>query len=343
MGVPQFSGTVFANYRYNTGVHGAGYNSFNFERAYLTMKDQLSDRTSLRVTTDIFDPGSSVSGNDGYVVRLKYAYLQYDYLKGSDWSGVARGGMIHNVYIDHEENFWPRWIAKTPADMTGIMPSSDLGVGTILTMPNKFGEIYALVTNGGGYTVTKDADRFKDYSARITLTPLSSSEGLLKSFDLSGWYYKGAVAGTIPSATASPAMDKDRWGIFAGIRDPRLTVGFDYMDSKNESQLTATTDTSISGRLFSGFIVARPFQWINSASTSPLGIVLRYDQIKPNTDLSPSYSVYIAGLTYDLSKKASISLDYQEQSSSNPTTLPVASQALLAAAKGVYMHMLVNF
>ena len=329
---PDFSGVVFGNYQYLTGSAAKGKNTFNFERAYLTAKEKLSDRTSVRITTDVF-----ANANNGYNVRLKYGYLQYDYLKGADWNAVARIGMLHTVYIDHEENFWPRWLAKTPTEIAGFFASADLGAATVISLPSKMGEVYATITNGQGYTVTADSDRYKDYAARFTLTPFGSGSGLLSTFDLSGWYYKGALTNSFTTG----ALDKNRWGFFAGIRDPRLTVGVDWAERKDEKATSATASVDTTGRVLAAYVVARPMQWIGGGSTSPLGVVLRYDEIKPSTSNALNYALWIAGLTWDLSKKASVSLDYQEQDVRDGTA--ASPTKYLSTPRAVYMHVLVNY
>src|SRR3569833_2938004 len=109
-----FSGVVFGNYQYHTDAASKDQNKFDVERAYLTFKMPAGDRASIRVTGDLFQ--QTASGNEayykGWVFRAKYAYLQYDYLKAAtpaDWNAVARIGLVHTMFIDHEENFWPRW------------------------------------------------------------------------------------------------------------------------------------------------------------------------------------------------------------------------------------------
>ena len=326
---PQFSGTLFSNYMYAAGKQGEGYNSFNFERAYLNAAEQLSDRASAHATLDVFSDYSN-----GYVARLQYGYLQYDYLKGTDWNASASVGMLPTVTISHDEQFWPRWIAKSPTELAGYFEIADLGVATLVSMPNHMGEVYAAVTNGPGFTTPTDQDRYKDYQARVTLTPFTSHAGLLSTFDLTGWYYKGA---TENSELTAKALDRDRWGLFAGIRDPRLTVGLQFAENKDGSAAeteggVVTSDTT--GRLFSAYTVIHPLV------SHPLGIVVRYDQFKPNTSVDPDYSVFIGGLTYDLTKHASISADYQELDAHNGAILP---SGVLDANKAFYMHVVVNY
>ena len=105
------------------------------------------DRASIRITADVFQ--QATAPNDafyrGWVIRAKYAYLQYDYLKSATgWNGLVRGGMLHNVVIDHVE------IILAALDF----PDADRALRLFLvvgrrrrqrsiTFPNKFGELYA--------------------------------------------------------------------------------------------------------------------------------------------------------------------------------------------------------
>ena len=148
--------------------------------------------------------------------------------RGREWKANARIGILHTVFIDHDEQFWPRWIAPAPTERAGYFSSSDGGLATTISLPKKWGEIYATITNGPGYTSRK-TDRFKDYATRLTLTPWATGDSkFLRAVALSGWYYKGAVASKF--VTAGPgetgaigsALDRDRWGVHAGANDPHL-------------------------------------------------------------------------------------------------------------------------
>src|SRR5215213_10261858 len=108
-----FSGILFGNYQYR-GDEGPqkSQNRFDVERAYLTFRMSAGKRTNIRITTDLFQ--QTTSGNDayyrGWIVRAKYAYLQYNYLDSPDWKAHARVGLLQTVFIEHDEQFWPRWI-----------------------------------------------------------------------------------------------------------------------------------------------------------------------------------------------------------------------------------------
>ena len=345
-----FSGVLYANFQYRGDAGpNKSTNKFDVERAYLTFRMPAGDRASIRITADVFQ--QTTPPNDvfyrGWVVRAKYAYLQYDYLKSAGWNGLVRGGLLHNVVIDHVEQFWPRWISTSPVERSGFFSSSDAGVATLLTLPNKWGELYATIVNGPGYT-SRETDRFKDYAARLSITPLSGSDNkVIKTFVLTGWTYVGAVGSQFSAGgpgqvgPIGSSMPRTRAGVFVGVRDPRLSAGFDWATRKDARETGLNTVASprveidSTGRLIAAFVTAKPFQLLSDKPTFPLGLIGRWDQFKPNTALPGYISTVIGGLTWDLTKKAAISLDYQEQ-------VP-HSGAAIAATKTYFLHMVANF
>jgi hypothetical protein len=346
-----FSGVIYANFQYRGDAGAAkSTNKFDLERAYLTFRMPAGDRASIRITADVFQ--QATPPNDafyrGWVVRAKYAYLQYDYLKSATgWNGLVRGGLLHNVVIDHVESFWPRWISQSPVERAGFFSSSDAGVATQLSFPNRFGELYATIVNGPGYT-SRETDRFKDYAARLSLTPFSaSSNKVIKTFALTGWTYVGAIGSQFVAGgpgqvgTVGSSLPRTRAGIFAGVRDPRLSIGAEWDTRKDAREGGANTvlaprvEIDSTGRLIAGFVTAKPFQLLNDKSTFPLGVVARWDRFKPNTATDAYINTVIGGLTWDLNKKTALSLDYQEQTPH--------SGAIAAATKTYFLHLVANF
>ncbi len=345
-----FSGVLYANFQYrgDAGLAKAS-NKFDVERAYLTFRMPAGDRASIRITADVFQ--QTTPPNDvfyrGWVIRAKYAYLQYDLIKSASWNANIRGGLLHNVVIDHVEQFWPRWLSQTPVERAGYFSSADAGVATLWTLPNKFGEFYATIVNGPGYT-SRETDRFKDYAARLTITPLSSSSNkVIKTFALTGWTYVGAVASSFAAGGAGQigpvgnSLPRTRSGVFAGLRDPRLTAGAEWDRRKDAKETGANTlvsprvEVDSTGRLIAGFVTMKPFQLLNDQSTFPLGLVARWDRSKPNTGTDAYINTVIGGLTWDLNKKSAISLDYQEQTPH--------SGAIAAATKTYFLHLVAHF
>jgi len=345
-----FSGVLLANFQYQ-GAKGAtkSQNKFDLERAYLTFKMPAGDRASIRITADVFQ-NTSAPGDafyKGWVIRAKYAYLQYDFLKSAGWNGAVRGGLVHTVAIDHMESFWPRWISPTAVERAGFFSSADAGVATVFGLPNKFGEFYATITNGPGYAA-RETDRFKDYSARLSITPLSgSSNKVIKTFDISGWTYIGAVGSAFAGGGAGQigpigsSLPRTRSGVFAGVRDPRLSAGAEWDTRKDATETGANTlaspavEVDSTGRLISAFAAIKPFQLMSAGSTFPLGLVARWDRFKPNTATASYVNTVIGGLTWDLNKKSAVSLDYQEQT-------PHAG-AIAATTKTYFLHLVANF
>ena len=345
-----FSGVLLANFQYR-GDKGPSkaQNKFDLERAYLTFKMPAGDRASIRITADVFQQttGPNDAFYKGWVIRAKYAYLQYDYLKSAGWNGAVRGGLIHNVVIDHVESFWPRWISQTAIERSGFFSSADAGVGTVVTLPNKFGELYATIVNGPGYA-SRETDRFKDYAARVSLTPLSgSSNKVIKTLALSGWTYIGAVGSQFAAGGAGQigpvgsSLPRTRAGVFLGVRDPRFSAGAEWDTRKDARETGANTlvsprvEVDSTGRLISGFAAIKPFQLVNDRSTLPLGLVARWDRFKPNTATPGYVNTVIGGLTWDLNKKSALSLDYQEQTPRNG--------AIAAVTKTYFLHLVANF
>ncbi len=364
-----FSGVIFGSYNYqlpttpNQFVNQTN-NQFIIDRAYLTFRIGAGDHTSIRVTTDVYQ--TSEATPNAYTVRAKYAYLQYDGNKASNGSQlIGRLGILQNVEIDAEEQFWPRYLSQVPVERAGYFASADAGLAAQYTLPNKWGEVYSTIVNGPGYT-SRENNRFKDFAARLSLTPLANSATapLAQSLTLTLWGYKGAQAstyvnGNVPLAIqpVGEAMDRSRAGVLVAVREPRLTVAAQYATRTDERDTASATlprtvlDTK--GRLWSVYGTVRPLAFANATGKSPFGLVGRYDHVSPSTSTdnapvgalvpstSNSYHTLIAGLFWDLSQKAQLALDYQEAlATSNDLSLtPTPNGAL----KGYYAHFVVNF
>jgi hypothetical protein len=347
-----FSGLLFANFQYRTDPSARDQNRFDVERAYLTVRASISERVYARLTTDVFQQQNP--NNDGFyrgwVVRAKYAYLQYDAVKPEkpeQWSALARIGMLHTVMIEHEETFWPRWMGNVAEERFGYFASADLGLAGQLSFPRRLGEIYATVANGPGYT-SRELDRFKDYSARLSLTPLSSNgSAILKTATLTAWGYKGALASRFVQGGAgqvgpvASSLRRDRWGVLGGVRDPRLTAAVAYSRRTDESELGNNTPLSprlvveSTGRLLSAFALVRPFQLAHVEAGEPLRLIGRYDRFRPDEDTQGRTRFIVAGVIWDLARTVSVAADYQEQTSSGAATLPIT--------KSWFFHIVAGF
>ncbi|MFL5560863.1 MAG: hypothetical protein ACJ79K_05235 [Gemmatimonadaceae bacterium] len=354
-----FSGVIFGNYQYRTDslakaqTGGKSPNQFVIDRVYLTFRMPVGDRASIRATTDIVQNANGAYYN-GWSVRLKYGYLQYNFLQNlgghPGFNALARVGMLHTVVIDHEEGFWPRYLSQTAVERFGFFSSADLGAASQLSLPGKMGEIYGTITNGPGYT-SPEVDRFKDLALRVTLTPLGTHAGLLQTLAISPWVYRGrtaskyAAGGRGQVAPVTDGLTRDRWGIFAGIKDPRLVVAAHYARRTEGFETGANTLASprvaapdSSGTLWSAYTVVRPIQWTSGKNTAKLGIVARWDRFTPRTTRSGVQRLAILGLQWEPTSRTALALDYQDV-----TPQDYNGPAPITETRGWYLHWNASF
>src|ERR1700754_2415905 len=224
-----FSGLMFGSFNMRTDSAakatrgGKAPNSFAIDRVYLTFRMPAGDNGAIRVTTDVFQNTTTATNGyyQGWAIRLKYAYFQYAALKdrfGSGSSLVGRVGALHNVIIDQAEAFWPRYMQQTGVERTGFFSSADVGVAGLLTLGNKWGEVYGTIVNGPGYT-SYDRDRFKDFALRASLTPFAKNgtNVYLKSLVVVPWYSRGTVASTFAAGGAGQVGPGDNGAITEGL------------------------------------------------------------------------------------------------------------------------------
>ncbi len=253
-----FSGVIFGNWQVKTdsaskaNLGGSAPNLFDVGRAYLTFRMPAGDNGAIRITTDIFQNTNPAQNTyyQGWVVRLKYAYAQYTGLR-NEWgpgsSLVGRIGMLHTVAIDYTESLWPRYLITTPIERNTFFSSADVGVAALGTLGNRWGEIYATLTNGSAYTSYDNpgaagqaqpvtANRFKDFGLRATITPFAHEADLshyLRYFAITPWFYKGwngsafqsGGAGEVGPGTNGAITDglqRDRFGLNLALRDSSL-------------------------------------------------------------------------------------------------------------------------
>jgi hypothetical protein len=376
-----FSGVIFGSYGFRTdsagqaSLGGQHPNQFSLDRAYLTFRMPAGDNGQIRITTDVFQNANAAQNAyyQGWAIRLKYAYLQYTGLKNAFGTGsslTGRIGVLHTVVIDHQEQFWPRYLNQTALERNGFFSSADAGVAGLATLGDKWGEIYATVTNGPGYS-SNEKDRFKDFAARLSLTPLANQAGMnpiLKSFTITPWFYKGWVgsnfaaggAGQVGSGTNGAITDglqRDRYGVFAGVRDRRFTAGAEWAQRSDESESGSNTTAAprivhdSTGRLLDGFVALRPIELFDASQKSALGLVARFDHFTPNTSpdatnyagATPSINFWVLGATYDLNQRITLALDWQKQTG---TGFPPATGTNLRAPadnSNIFLHFQATF
>ena len=347
----QVGGLIFSHFRYGGETGERSENRFDLERAYIDVRAPLGQRLSARVTGDVFQQTDPERDDyyGGWAFRAKYAYLQYG-MPSSDAAplglgGFGRFGIIGTVIVEIVDDHWPRFISKSPVDRYGFMSTADAGAGVQLVTRQQHAELYATVTNGEGYQ-RSEVDRFKDYAGRLRLRPLATSGGWAADFSITPWVSIGDRgsrfadgAGTV--APVPRGLDRRMWGVFAGLPARAFTLGVEYAQRLDE---TESADTLVDAeptfgerttKIASGFVVLRPFALLDTASTIPLGLVARFDRLTTDAPPDAHANVVIAGVTWDLGRRVSLALDYQEESPHDGYPL--------ASTRTWYLHTVVRF
>ena len=344
-----FSGVIYTNFQYG-GVKGnRAQNRFDLDRAYLNFRASAGEHDSVRVTVDAFQQRDTTRDTyyRGWGARLKYAYVQYEYLRGfgDELRANIRLGMLQTVVVEREEQIWLRGLANTAVEQNGFFSSSDIGVATTVSLPGKRGELYATITNGNGYT-SRELDRFKDFAARLTMTPWANRVSYFKGLQISPWYLKGNRAsdfarkrGTV--LALSEGQQRDRYGLLITLKDPRLSLGAqvarkrDVVESADTTRDIAPTATTRTGSVTSLYALIKPLLYIQSAPEWPLGVVFRLDRSSNNVDADPYQRNVIAGLSWDFNKKTTVYFDVQASQPKRGSTAP--------DTRTFFLHVIANY
>jgi hypothetical protein len=150
------------------------------------------------------------------------------------------------------------------------------------------------------------------------------------------WYYKGRLGSAFAAGGASQTgpgdngaitegLRRDRYGVFAGVRDRRFSLGLEYAQREDESEAGANTAAAprivndSAGRLMAAYVIARPLEWLAADRQSPLSVIARFDRLTPNVDPThpsyagaiPYYDYTLVGASYDVNQRITLALDWQ--------------------------------
>lgn len=360
-----FSGMIFGNYQYRTdtiaknALGGQSPNRFDLGRAYLNFRMPAGERGSIRITTDLFQNTGGGGYYTGWALRFKYAYFQYDFTKKllgvENLAAVGRIGMVHNVVVDHIDSYWARWLSQNALETHGFFASADVGVVSLVTLPKRRGEVYMTLMNGPGYT-SAETDRFKDVAARFSWTPFANDSGFLRTLAISPWYLKGRTAGAFATGGAgqvgpgrngawTDGIQRDRRGLFVGVRERRFTGGAEFAQRVEELEAGANTTASPrtvrtrTSDLMSAFAIVRPLELGDPKKRSRLGVFARWDDFTLDDVAATASSTDLiwGGVIWDLNARSSISLDYQKM------TLTTGATNLKTPTNTLFMHWVVSF
>lgn len=172
-------GQLYAYWKLDLSEDGDNFNEFALGRAYVTVRSELSQFTSVRLTTDLRE----TDGFDGYSVVMKYAYLDW---KPGFGRGIAvlRFGLQPTLYIDNMNKLWGRrYLEKTVGDLRGFLTTSDLGAGLVINLDRKarIGYIAGNIWNGTSYTDIEEMNKNKDFSGSVYLSPFRENDDFTRT------------------------------------------------------------------------------------------------------------------------------------------------------------------
>jgi hypothetical protein len=299
--------TIFTDFTYTDApkITDADKNSVNkgeFEvrRAYINVTGNLTRNISFRITPDVAARSTTTAtvttnavGPDGQpattttsasnsldgslVIRLKYAFAQYsldDYVSHGTW---IRLGQQQTPYVDFMEGIYRyRFQGTIFVEREGYLSSSDVGLSGRLALPNDYGDVHVGYYNGDTYSKSEANDQ-KAFQVRATLRPLPKVEAV-KGLRFSIFY---DLDHPVKSA------DRKRLIAAATFEHKYLNAGFEYIDAKDNASATKPVVSS------NGFTV-----WVTPKTTFGLEGLFRYDQVKPNKDVSAQKKRTLLGAAY---------------------------------------------
>ena len=323
------NGRLYADWNMDMTDGADNANSFNINRAYVTVKSKLSDYTSVRITSDI----SSTDAFDGYSIILKYGYI--------DWmpqfsNGVlkARFGLQPTLYIDDMNGLWGRrYLEKTIGDKNKFLTSSDLGLSAFMNLgeKGKSGYVALQILNGTSYSHVDEMNSNKDFGVFAHLMPFSSNEDL-KGSHLLGQFYAGTQNVSLETeidSSVSPvvviANDASQYkrqiasvgGLLAyknsfdfGFDANFLTTGKGYDTTGAE-----VADVKSSGISFFGTVYLAGLSSNENSFGKTLNLFGRFDILDPNTDVdNDGKSLMIVGVECAPTKGFKASLNFRNTS-----------------------------
>jgi len=174
------------------------------------------------------------------------------------------------------------------------------------------------------------------------LTPMAKGKNaILRTFAITPWVYKGWIASSFAAGgpgqvgpgengAITSGMARDRYGLFAGVKERRLVAAIDLSQRHDEGDSGGNTAASprivrdSTGRLLSGFVIGRPTEWFDSAHPSAFSFVARFDHFTPSVDPAgptyvgtrPVYKYWLLGASYDANQRVTFTLDWQVQTPS---------------------------
>lgn len=266
-------------------------NDFSIGRVYVNLKSDLSEKVSMRFTTDVYGKKGK-EYYKGYTLRVKYAYVGFKKIIPNT---KIRFGLQSTPWIGMVDKAWGyRLVSKSLFGQYKLMASADYGVGLTVDIPGGYGQGVVEVVNGNGYSKL-ETNKYKDIVARVFLTPLPEDE-ILKSLGVAGFYYLG----------------KDNDGNAVNRAGGHLRFKYDLINLSGEFGISQDGEDEISGMGFAGAV---EIKLDKIKPLKPLAIIGRLDSWDPNTHVEKDETMrIIAGISCKAVKNVTGALTFQNKS-----------------------------
>lgn len=178
------SGEIYGQWMMDLTKNANTFNEFSLSRSYLTVRSNLSDYASIRVTSDLktFD--------NKYSIILKYGYFDWTPSFGKKYLKL-RMGLQPTLFIDDMTNLWGRrYLEKTIGDRLGFLTSSDLGASIFVNLDQEaqLGFVDLSIFNGTSYSAVTEKNAQKDLNLLAEISPLASNPSLKKTRLIAQFY-----------------------------------------------------------------------------------------------------------------------------------------------------------
>lgn len=305
----KFGTTIYADWASKSNFSGnnANTNAFELNRAYATLTKDFNDYLSMNFTADLFTSKDNNDVGNGLELRVKYAYANVK-LFGTE----TMLGMVPTPSDAYDNSIWPyRVQGKNLLDDLGIQASADLGIvnqgvfGGYMDneylkyaskpFAGKWGGYMIGLFNGSGYD-TPENNNNKVVSGLIYLRPLPTLP-ILNGFQLAYIGTYGLSNNNFAAGQGSPTTDYPAWQTNVGqvsLQHSYFSIMGQYYWGKGTKSASEEKDRK--GYLASAFVRAPGLEKLRA-----FGKYYSYD---PDTNsTNKDYAVYVAGLSYDISKE----------------------------------------
>lgn len=304
----KFGTTIYSDWSSTNKFSGnsASTNSFNLNRAYITLTKDVNDWLGMNVTADLFTSKDANDVGNGLELRVKYAYANFKFFGTS-----TMVGMVPTPSDAYDNSIWPyRVQGKNLLDDLGIQSSADLGIVNqgvfggymddeyleFASKPfaGKWGGYMIGLYNGAGYD-TPENNNNKVVSGLVYLRPLPTAP-ILKGLQLA---YIGTYgqSNTNYAKGQGPTTEFPAWQTNIGqvsLQHSYFSIMGQYYWGKGTKSASEEKDRK--GYLASAFV--------RVPGIEKLRVFGKYYTYDPDTDADKKdYAVYVAGLSYDWSKE----------------------------------------